>query len=115
MNQVVSSGTQEKYSNHNVDLILWAYDKDEWREALLRDWMVERLVTVEAEGRKLMCDTCKAALKAINRNDDNCPIVLEKLTFNIFSHYMSMKKSKNSGVYISATHLYRVSGNYMDK
>ena len=71
------------------------YEKDEWREALLRDWMVERLITADAEGKKLMRATCKAALKAIHRNDDNCTILLEKMTFNIFSHYMSMKKGKN--------------------
>ena len=31
LNQVVSSCTQEKYSNHNVDLILWIYENDECR------------------------------------------------------------------------------------
>ena len=92
LNRVVSSGAQANYSNHNADLILWIYEKDEWREALLRDCMVERLITEEAEGKKSMCATCKAVLKAIHRDDDNCPILLEKMTFNLFSHYMSMKK-----------------------
>ena len=54
--------------------------------------MVGRLVNVEAEGSKLMCANCKAVLRAININDDNCPILLEKMTFNLFSHYISMKK-----------------------
>ena len=40
LNKVVSSGTQANYANHNADLILWIYEKDEWREAFLRDWMV---------------------------------------------------------------------------
>ena len=72
-----------------------------------------------------MCATCKSGLKGINRNGDNCPILLEKMIFNLFSHYMSMKKSKNSVVYPSAssygcirsalTHMYRVSGKYMDQ
>ena len=92
LNQVVSSGTQENYSNHNVDLILWIYEKDERREALLRDWLVERLITSEAEGKKSMRANRKAALKSINRNDHNCPILLEKMTFGLFSHYMSIKK-----------------------
>ena len=48
LNQVVSSGTQANHANHNFDLILWIYKKDEWREALLRDWVVERLINVEA-------------------------------------------------------------------
>ena len=54
--------------------------------------MVERLVTAKDEGRKAMRATCKDALNAFNRNDDNCTILLKKMTFNLFSHYMSMKK-----------------------
>ena len=70
---------------------------------MLRDWMVERLITAEAEGKESMRAASKDALNAINRNDDNCPILLERMTFNILSHYMSINKSKNSGVYLSAT------------
>ena len=101
LSQVFSSGTRKNYANQNADLILWIYEKDEWREALLRDWMVERLITTEAEGKKVMRAICKYALNAMNINDDNCPILLAKNAFNIFSHYMSMKTSKNSGVYLS--------------
>ena len=32
LSQLVSSGTQKNYANHNSDLILWVYDKYEWRE-----------------------------------------------------------------------------------
>ena len=89
LSQVVSSGTQTNYANHKNDLIHWIYEKDEWREALLRDWMVERLITAEAEGKKAIRATCKYAISAINRNDDNCHILMEKMTFILFSHYMS--------------------------
>ena len=95
--QVVSSGTQVNYANHNIDLVLWMYRREEWREGLLRDWMVERLIAAEEKGKKEMCATCKAALEEVNRIDDYCPIMLEKLIFNVSSHYMSTKKSKNSG------------------
>ena len=88
----MSSGTLEKYANHNVDLILWIYEKDEWSEELLRDWMVEPLINDEDKGNKDMRATYKAALKSINKNDDNCSILLEKIIFNLFSHYMSIKK-----------------------
>ena len=84
LNQVASSGMQENYANHNVDLVLWIYDKDNWRDALLRNWRVEHLITSEAEGKRVMRDTCKGSLKAINGNDDNCPILLEKMRFNLF-------------------------------
>ena len=30
--QVVSPGTQGNYTYHNVDLILWIYEREEWRE-----------------------------------------------------------------------------------
>ena len=59
-NEVVSSGTQEKYTNHNFDLILLIYDKDKWREALLVHWRVERLVTAKDGGKKAIHATCKA-------------------------------------------------------
>ena len=87
--------------------------------------MVERLITSEDEQKKAMQATCKYLIKAINRNDDNCPILMEKITFDLFSHYTSMKKIKKSGVYLSATiyegirsaltSLYRASGNDMDQ
>ena len=38
--KVVSIGTQGNYANHNVDLIIWIYDREEWREELLRECMV---------------------------------------------------------------------------
>ena len=69
--------------------------------------------------------TCKAAPEEVDRSNENCPIVLEKLTFNVFFHYMSTKKSRNYGGYLSATsyggvrssltHLYRMSGNTTDR
>ena len=54
--------------------------------------MVERLVNAKDEGKKAMRDTCKTAIKEINRNDYNCPSLLDTITINIFSHYMSIKK-----------------------
>ena len=59
--------------------------------------MVERLIATEEKGKKEKRDTCKADLEDINRSDDNWPIVLENITFNIFSDYMSTKKSKKYG------------------
>ena len=37
LSQVVSSSSQGNYTNHNVDLILWIYEKEEWRDELMRD------------------------------------------------------------------------------
>ena len=71
-----------------------------------------------------MCANCKAALEEVNKRDDNCPIVLDKMTSNVFSHYMTTKKGKKSGGYLSATsyggfrcsltNMYSMSGKTMD-
>ena len=42
LSQVVSSGTRKNYANHNADLILWIYDKDEWVEKDLHKYAVIR-------------------------------------------------------------------------
>ena len=86
--------------------------------------MVERLIAAEEKGKKETRATCKADLKEVNRSNDNCPIVLEKMTFNMFSYYMSTRKIKKSGGYLSSTryggvqsaltHMYRMSGKTMD-
>ena len=52
LRQVVSSGTQGNYANHNVDLVLWMYEREEWKEELMRYWMVERLIYSEENGKK---------------------------------------------------------------
>ena len=87
--------------------------------------MVERLISAEEKGKKENRVTCKAALEEFIIGDNNCPIVLEKMTFNVFSPYISTKKSRKYGVYLSdtsyfgvrssLTHLYRMSGKTMDK
>ena len=44
LSQVVSSGNQGNYAYHNVNLVLWIYEREEWRGELLRQWMVDRLI-----------------------------------------------------------------------
>ena len=39
LSQFVLSGTQGNYANHNFDLVLWMYQREELREELLRDWI----------------------------------------------------------------------------
>ena len=85
--------------------------------------MVEHLISDEEKGEKETRSTCKADLEEVNKSDDNFPIVLDKMKFNVFSYYMSTKKSKKyrqqfsdtsyGGVLIPLTHLYHMSGNIM--
>ena len=44
LSQVISSGTQGNYAYHNFNLVLWIYKREEWREELMIDWMLERLI-----------------------------------------------------------------------
>ena len=85
--------------------------------------MVESLIFFEENGKKETRANYKADLEEVRKSDDNCPIVLDKMTFNVFYHCMSTKKSEKYGRYISTTsyggvrssltHLYRMSGKTM--
>ena len=120
LNQAVFIGMQTKYENHNADLILWIYKKDEWSEALLRDWMVERLITAEDEGKKAMRATCKYALNSTSINDDNFFYSSGRDDIQSILSLHVNKKSEKPGVYLYATssggicsaitHMFSVSG-----
>ena len=78
LSHVASSGTQGNYNKHITDLIIWIYERGEWREELLRDWMVERLISAKEEDKKETHVTCKADLEEVNKSNNNFPIVIEK-------------------------------------
>ena len=61
--QVVPSGTKCNYTNHDVNLIICIYEREECREELLIDWMVERPIAANDKGTKETCCTCKSALE----------------------------------------------------
>ena len=71
-----------------------------------------------------MRKVCKIALNAVEKGADNCPILLQKLTFNIFSHYLATRRTLKQK-YLSKTrygslssalmHLYRTIGETMDE
>ena len=59
----------------------------------------------------------------VDRSDKNCPIVLEKLMFNIFSHYVTTRKNKTGGLLSKSSYggirsalvyLHRMNGSEMD-
>ena len=109
MKRVVVVNFNVSYCNNNIILLLWLYDNEEYREELLQDWKVYRLNRVASSnqptnGTKKSCpvvrEVCHKALDDINKADDNCPILLNKLTFNLFSHYLTKHKNKK-GEYLS--------------
>ena len=119
-----------KYKNDNTTFILWLYDNDEYREEYLHDWKVTELITAETldshnhriKGRSNMRLVCKVALDNTNKTDKNCPIILRKITFNLFSHYLTTRRNKSggylskasySGIRSAFVHLYRMGGEKM--
>ena len=133
MRKVVADKSSVSYRNNNIILILWLYDNEEHREEVLRDWMVEDLNRADSldqatngtrRTRPAVRAACKKALDNINKVDKNCPILLNKLIFNLFFHYLTTRKNKK-GEYLSKAgygqiqsslkHLYRMSGEKMDE
>jgi hypothetical protein len=139
MRRVVSHSSEAGYANQNTTLILWLYDNDELREELLHDWMVdvlnnttiqdrehdEGLTSAKKKGKRTNTRAAiKRALQAINPTEKNSPIILEKFTFNVFSHYLTQRKNKQqtylsktsySGIRSAFVHLYRMSGVAMEE
>ncbi len=75
----------------------------------MRDWIIEELhradssdqeTAVSRRKRSAVRDVCRKALDNINTIDNNFPILLDKLTFNLFSHYLTTCKNKD-GAYQS--------------
>jgi hypothetical protein len=132
MNRVVADNSIVTYRNNNIILILWLYDHENYREDVLRDSFVEELIVADSSDqatagtrrkRPAIREVCRKALDNINTVDNNCPVMLEKLTFNLFSHYLSTRRNKK-GEYLSKTgygqirssvkHMYRMCGKEMD-
>ena len=99
-------------------------------ELLLEDRMTVKLDTAKAldieRGKALMPEmrkVCKEVLDAVQKGENNCPIILQSLTFNIYSHYLTARRKKGILVYLSRTsyngiksalcHLFRMSGSEM--
>ena len=132
MRHVVLPKTKEGYLNRNVNLVLWLYDNEAICKEFLKAWMVDAMNTADNLDKALVSlqqhqsrkranlrKHVKEALRVMNKSDDNCPLILEKMSFNIFSHYSSTQK-KHNGNYLSSTaygglrsalfHVYRMSG-----
>ena len=89
MKRVVASKSESKYKNDNTTFILWLYDNQELREDFLQDWFVTQLIEKEkidanTKGSKNMRAICKLDIDGMNKTDSNSPIILQKITFNLF-------------------------------
>ena len=90
MRRIVAKNSTEKYNLKNVKLLLWLYNAEDLREEVIRNSFVDRLNEASPSLQDMM-KVCKEALHAVEKGANNCPM-LQKLSFNIFSHYLATRK-----------------------
>lgn len=117
MKAAVAENTADKYLGYNSLFLIWLYDKEELREELLLDVVVDKLhVAKKVDDHKndsnmsAMKKVCKEALQNTRRELKNSPVLLDKLTFNVYSDFLSTRKSKGENMLAVSTYgLYRSS------
>ena len=74
--------------------------------------------------RKNMRAICKLAPDGMNKTGSNSPIILQKINFNIFSHYLTTRRNEGGGFILKASyprvrsalvHMYCMSGEKIPK
>ena len=89
MKCVVAAKSEEKYLNKNITFLFWLYDGN-LRKEVLHNTFIDalNLAAIQDEGTKRrpkMRKVCRDALNKMQQGADNCTIMLQKLTFNIFT------------------------------
>ena len=107
--RVVASKSESKYKNDNTTFILWIYDNQDLTEEFLQDWFVTQIIEKEAitsntKGQNNVRVIFKLAPDGMNKTDSNSPIILKKITLNIFSHYLTTRRNKSGGFLSKASY-----------
>ena len=127
LNNYVAKSSLKMYDRSNIRLILYLFDIDPEMflhssfldDALEADDLDFALGWKEKGRRDNLRDLCKKRLEIVNKHDKNCPLILQKVTFNVFSHYLATKRNKKGemmskssyGMFRSAfTHLHKMAG-----
>ena len=124
MKRVVASKSDSKYKNDTTTFILWLYDNQDLRGEFLQDCFIMQLIKKESidantRRRKKTRAICKLALDGMNKTYSNSCNILQKITFNIFSHYLTTRRNKGggfvskasySGVRSALVHMYYMNG-----
>ena len=118
MDSRVSKGTKGSYCRSNSQFIAWIFfgTNQSLKQRILAPWFFTQLTEVEMATRlrnagigdeekrrkriaTAVTKTARKAVEAVNCQDANCPIVLQNLTFQIFSSYLVSKHQarKNNG------------------
>ena len=104
LNNYVAKSSLKMYDRSNIQLILYLFDIDPEMflhssfldEALEADDLDFALGWKEKGRRDNLRDLCKKRLETVNKHDKNCPLILQKVTFNVFSHYLATKKTQRA-------------------
>ena len=77
------------------------------------------MINGNTKGRKNMRAMYKLPPDGMNKTDSNSPIILQNITFNLFSHYLTTRRNKGGGFLSKArysgarsafVHMYHMSG-----
>ena len=117
MNNFLTKTSKKCYTNENVLLMLWLFDMN--AEEYLHDWVVEKAwkandrdeeenESARKKGKKPMRHNLRQvfreALERSNQHNQNCPVILQRLTFNLFSHYVTTRKKNGGGLLSKSTY-----------
>ena len=106
MGMCVDEKAKDCYANENADFALYLFYSD-LKEELLEEWFIDGLENAKnvAGSNKKRQDTvmrkyAKSIMLEVHEDEDNCPIYLKKMGFEVYSEYLSArtpKKGKNKG------------------
>ena len=107
LKNVVANSSQGHYNNQNVTFVLWIYSHPTHKTLLLSQVFLPLIQQADLDDRlegnvgKRKCKMRSLTKEWIENctNKENCPILLDRLTFDIFSCYLvSRKKPASSGM-----------------
>ncbi len=90
MRGIIADGSAGNYSWSNCVFIEWLMSSDSHLD-VVETWFL--LAVEEMNDRELRIYT-KKLLLSMDPHKDNCPLILDKLTFEMFSHYLVTKKER---------------------
>src|SRR6056300_1432925 len=135
MRLLVSDGTKATYTQEHLKFIAYLYDLD--ADEFISDWVLDEFHKAHDKdqeqartkrNRRHLRECIRRHLHSMNRFDKNCPIVLAKVTYTLFSGYMlDVRSTDESGIlsYMSAStygtmksalvYLFNASGQTMER
>ena len=106
MGMCVDEKAKDCYANENADFALYLFYSD-LKEELLEEWFInglENAKNVAGSNKKrqdsAMRKYAKSMMLEVHEDEDNCPIYLKKMGFEVYSEYLSArtpKRGKNKG------------------